>query len=465
MSFFQCCACSESIPEIKARLRCQDCSLPYDLCTNCFMVGNVSHAHQLSHETSLIVTSGHDFAALKELKHPSIPIANPYARRRTLNAPPSLPPRPESQTALPYHQGPPPTSAQQPTPSPQPASYQSPQFQQNYQSNSTSTYASPALNYQNVPPPPPPSSQPVLNYSSAYSTQNNNAPAQPSSTPSFSPQSTYSSTPIYALQPTPPQYNAQQLPTGPTPQQYNTQPAITPGQPPAQYNPQQSSNSGINSPTQWQTLQVAGKPTPFLESCLTEVFKRVDVNRAGVLSPEQYSAFLDVQQYKREEDVWKKFCVPRPHAYNGEDLADYELRSTYESFGIEFKLQTRTIAPISQLPPISGGLTPMITSRGFIDITFIELFSDETPLGWQRMNMILRHYGVWRELGDIPRDVWPATPPEELKRSVAVLSEAARRKAVNAVNANKAKLDMEALGRQNAIDLIDGTRRTYYYQY
>lgn len=108
---------------------------------------------------------------------------------------------------------------------------------------------------------------------------------------------------------------------------------------------------------------------------------------------------------------------------------------------------------------------PMITPRGFTDITFIELFSDATPLGWQRMNMILRHYGVWRELGDIPREIWPATPPEELKRSVAIMSAAARQKAANAVRTNKAKLDMQALGQQNAVDLIDGTTRTYYYQH
>lgn len=78
--------------------------------------------------------------------------------------------------------------------------------------------------------------------------------------------------------------------------------------------------------------------------------------------------------------------------------------------------------------------------------------------------MILRHYGVWRELGDIPREVWPENVPVELSRQVQKMSEGARKRAGEMVRANAVKLQMQALGEQNAVDLLDpvGTRYTYY---
>lgn len=38
---------------------------------------------------------------------------------------------------------------------------------------------------------------------------------------------------------------------------------------------------------------------------LEAVFARIDTDKDGLLTPEQYSSFLDVQDYRLEEDVCK----------------------------------------------------------------------------------------------------------------------------------------------------------------
>jgi hypothetical protein len=81
------------------------------------------------------------------------------------------------------------------------------------------------------------------------------------------------------------------------------------------------------------------------------------------------------------------------------------------------------------------------------------------------MNMILRHYGVWRELGDIPRDMWPTTPPQELVERVRRMSAAARNRSQEIIDAKKVEMQLRAQGRQNALELISPPGTRYYYQY
>lgn len=108
----------------------------------------------------------------------------------------------------------------------------------------------------------------------------------------------------------------------------------------------------------------------------------------------------------------------------------------------------------------------MLSLYGFIDLTSIELFTNETPLGWQRFGMLLRHYGVWRELGDAPRSMFPVTPLLELKERVRAMSLHAGKKAARKIEVNRVELELKVLGEQNAVDLLDppGTRY-YYYKY
>jgi hypothetical protein len=464
MSLYSCAGCLEFISATKARVQCQNCT-HYDLCASCFVVGKTSHAHQISHDTMLFASSGHNFATVSKLKQPSTPVPNPLIRRRPLIAPPSLPPRPES-TSIPYHPG------------PSPALTNLPPILQQHLNQVPVSQTQPQ--YQQVPPPaaytPSPSYQ--TNNPPPITTQPNYQPSPAPVTTPHIPENPYANPPTsinpLAHPPAQPPITTPLLAENP----YANPPQTAAG--PGGH--QTQNTAPASSTAQWQTLQASGVPSPFLRSLLSAVFERLDVHRTGSLSPEQYSAYLDVQQYQLEEDVckwrevirvkmtptdWiligKKSLLWRP-GYNSEDLADFELRLTYENFGIDHRLQTRNIAP-SQMPPLSGGKMPMITLEGFIELTFIELFSDATPLGLSRMNMILRHYGVWRELGDMPREVWPTTPPQELVDRVRRVSAAARNRGQELIDANKVKLQLQAQGRQNVIELWDPPGTRYHYQY
>ena len=288
MSLYNCVACSESISATKARIQCQNCT-SYDLCASCFVVGKTSLAHQISHDTVLFTNSGHNFATISKLKQPSAPIANPLIRRRPLIAPPTLPPRPTSSI---YTSG---TSSasQSVRPIPQQAASQSSIYQLGQQ-------------YQQAPPPPPsvthsqtPSYQTDATTQYVPKSPDHQAVPNTVSTPKL-PENPYANPPDSA-----------NVITHPSAQPLLRTPPLAEN---PYANPPQVSSSGGNvypprSPQisgatrQWQALQSSGNPTPFCRSMLSAVFERVDAQRTGLLSPEQYSAFLDVQQYRVEENA------------------------------------------------------------------------------------------------------------------------------------------------------------------
>jgi hypothetical protein len=99
-------------------------------------------------------------------------------------------------------------------------------------------------------------------------------------------------------QPKPPPVPPRQQVTSPHPaqvSQYNL------GQPTAP-------SSSVPSTTQavqqgWQPLFSGSAPTALYTAFLTDVFKKIDTDNDGLITPEQYTSFLDVQQYAIEEDV------------------------------------------------------------------------------------------------------------------------------------------------------------------
>jgi hypothetical protein len=46
---------------------------------------------------------------------------------------------------------------------------------------------------------------------------------------------------------------------------------------------------------------------------------------------------------------------------------------------------------------------PMLSPRGFVDITVIEIVG-EPNRGTLMLNRVWKHYGVWKERGEIPID-------------------------------------------------------------
>ncbi|KAI9734070.1 MAG: hypothetical protein M1818_007008 [Claussenomyces sp. TS43310] len=209
---------------------------------------------------------------------------------------------------------------------------------------------------------------------------------------------------------------------------------------------------------------------------LNIAFDRLDFSRIGFLSPEQYSSFLDAQGYSVNDDVWKRSLRPTLTS-RAEELADFELRSIYENFSIDHKLQQRNVeatdmnslaTSMSQMMspgadklltqsdiPVSGGYMPMLTRQGFIDITVVETLYNPS-LGWQRLNRIARHYGIWREMGDIPRTALPEGPPQELVDRVARIAEYSKRKVQEQLDAKIVEHALARQGSRAALDSIEG---------
>lgn len=365
MPNYSCIACSEVIPEQKARIHCDICP-NFDLCANCYVVGAQAGNHASYHPTTLVKVSG---------------VMSP-----SMNPP--LPPR-------------------RPVPSPsQPPSAQV-----------------------NTPP-----------QRSQYTQQYNNT------TPTY-PQSSFQS--------------SSALPS--------------PSEPP------QNFSAGLR----WQILFNGTQPTPEFIALMDAIFQHLDIGRTGYLTPEVYSSFLDVQGYMIEQNVWKK-SLSATFGQTKEDMADYEWKSSLDNFSIEHIMVPRSQQPnndmdnlansfggllnnnlrniISSTQPrsVSGGQMPLMTRKGFIDITTIEVLYDPST-SWNNLKRALATYGIWVERGPMPRDVLPAYPPPAILERVQRISELAMYKAQTAINAKHAESKLRLKGQQAALDLLDPPVRYYHY--
>jgi len=62
----------------------------------------------------------------------------------------------------------------------------------------------------------------------------------------------------------------------------------------------------------WRPLFEGCNPSPTDLAFFNGVFDFLDMTKTGLLTPEQYSAFLDVQGYLPDEDVCKYSNLPYP---------------------------------------------------------------------------------------------------------------------------------------------------------
>ena len=119
MSLFFCNSCTEPIPAQKVRLRCQQCASPeYDLCANCYVLGQFSGSHNPTHQTTVCRLSG--FA---EIPAPPPPLP-PRVASSSLD--PRLSPRPPPSTFEVPRSGPGPVPIRKAVPVPAPASVPAP---------------------------------------------------------------------------------------------------------------------------------------------------------------------------------------------------------------------------------------------------------------------------------------------------------------------------------------------------
>ncbi|PBL01450.1 hypothetical protein ARMGADRAFT_1007463 [Armillaria gallica] len=214
------------------------------------------------------------------------------------------------------------------------------------------------------------------------------------------------------------------------------------------------------------------------------IFTYLDPSYTGYLTPEAYSHFLDDQGYLLHENVWKSNLVPDA-VYGGskENMADKALRNAYDLFSIEHVLKPRHNPPGSTTPSItthlqgllgnafnpammhsvplqsSNSQMPLLTRKGFIDITTVEVLSDPSR-AWGNLSRVLRMYQLesFRGWGDMPRRVLPEGADQRMLQRVRDISNFAKARGEQQLAFSMARMELERQGRENALDLISDTR-------
>jgi hypothetical protein len=241
MSFI-CNGCWEQIPPKKARIHCEICP-NYDLCANCFVVGQATHNHVSYHPRTLIRASGLSSSV-------SLPPPPPlHARISVVGNPgnPTYQPTPLIEVQLP------------------------PQSNYALSPANVTIYASPGSAPQN--------------YTSQY-----HDPAQQDHEPQIVFQG---------------QVPQQQYATSTMPLEYALPPQPSPNQQ-SQYQGEVPQASQSRSPGHvWQPLFDGELPAHSFVNLMTAFFMHLDPCHLGTLTPEVYSSFLDAQGYETKHNVCK----------------------------------------------------------------------------------------------------------------------------------------------------------------
>ncbi|KAG5634727.1 hypothetical protein H0H81_000983 [Sphagnurus paluster] len=222
-------------------------------------------------------------------------------------------------------------------------------------------------------------------------------------------------------------------------------------------------------------------PTPTFLTFMNDIFSYLDPTNLGHLLPETFSRFFDDMGYLPSQNAWK-LGYTATFNQSKESNADIALKNTLDLFSIEHNLLQRVqgqhVDPTglnSLYKKVLGNAAaqslqapappmPAITRRGFIDFMTLEVLA-EPSRQWGNLSRLLRKYNLprYRGWGDLPRSVIPALPDEVTLQKIKDVQTFAQQKAENEVAAMRAKTQLEAKGRQAALDLIDGPRYRYYY--
>lgn len=189
---------------------------------------------------------------------------------------------------------------------------------------------------------------------------------------------------------------------------------------------------------------------------MREFFAKLDAQRTGYITPEAFSSFLDASNFKTEDNIWKNNLKNNP-MYTAQDMADYELKAALEAFIFDHKVVVRD-STRRQLP--YGGM-PLLSLAGFTDYMSVE-YTGEPDIHLPGLNNALRVYNIWPDKGPVPRYLFPATRPTEIQQRIAAGSARSHTTAQTRLDAVKMQHQIEAQGRQNAIDLVSNVRYVYY---
>ncbi|GIC86283.1 uncharacterized protein Aud_002651 [Aspergillus udagawae] len=410
-SLYKCTSCNELIQPTKARLSCASCVPRITLCANCYVVQNYPSQHQddPSHAISLHAHSGF------------IPVPPPPPPRAQSVRSPHCPPRRRPVSVSNRDSDVPPKKPPRPT-NPEPRSEEPVE----------NTVPATPMSMKSASQGPPPETE-------------NEAEAEKAA-----PTIPYASRPV--LQ---------------SPPLETTEPSPHPPHP--------------HSSTSWIPLFTEDmKPSASFMRLIEELFRHLDPQRTGYLSPEAVSEYIDVCGAPPSHNIWKTSRTKNPEY--GYDLADRELADHFTAYGVDFAFRPRTppttpvnspLDPLSYFPPaqraamaafmpatpvnsLSGGKKPMLSFRGWTDLTVCGvLLNPSASCGELNRAMQAFQLPIWREWGDIPRDMLPLAPYQPEVERVRVLLEGARLNAEQEVDAVHARLKMEQRGEQNALDLVD----------
>ncbi|QSZ32881.1 hypothetical protein DSL72_002462 [Monilinia vaccinii-corymbosi] len=352
MSLYECDGCSEPIRPDKARIQCHTCT-DYNLCANCFVIKNVTRTHTTNHPTSTYKTSG--------TTTPAVPLPiPPRARKDTLTSTP-------------------PKKVDLPT-----ANW-----------GALWDIVKPKQKTTKATPPKggggelisisPPNNEDAHSYSNHH--QRNQSYAD---TNHHHRNLSYADTKL-----------CPDLPTCPGKIELD---AFT--------NPYASMAPPV--PAEWYPFfQPDGTQNAIFVDLMTTLFLHLDVENMDSLSPEVYSAFLEMQGVPMEDNIWQKTLLTEG-ANQNQEIADLELGIFYKNHEIQHTLAVRhsvNLPPLSPSPTAGerirrsislGANMPMLSRQGFIDVMAMELLRDPDE-GHRRLGGVVRDYEVWRGLGEVPR--------------------------------------------------------------
>ncbi|KAK7977868.1 hypothetical protein PG996_003919 [Apiospora saccharicola] len=217
---------------------------------------------------------------------------------------------------------------------------------------------------------------------------------------------------------------------------------------------------GTSMGSRWTPLfHPDGAPTPLFEALMAAFFGRLDPSRAGHIRPETLSAFLDLNGFLAEDNIWKSNLKGGSFLYTSEDMADYELKACCEAWYFDHKTAVRHPGR-NQLP--YGGM-PLLNLKGFTDMMAVES-AGEPERAWRGLNAALQHYGIWPAMGPLPREVFLQDMPRQLQQRLEQVKIRSHRAAQEKLDAVRVQTQIQAQGREAALDLIDGPRyvRRYY---
>lgn len=160
-------------------------------------------------------------------------------------------------------------------------------------------------------------------------------------------------------------------------------------------------------------------------------------------------------------------------------MADAALKRAYDLFSIEYILNPRARdpnAPVDALtrqiqslglatvlpPSVSGGMMPLLTRKGFVDITAVEVLCDPSK-HWGAFARMLALYDLpaMRAWGALPRSVLPEEADARMLKRVVQIQEFAKEQAERELKAVYVQKKLQAQGQAAALDLISDRR--YYY--